>query len=180
MLKWITGLLVALFLSGCATAPAEIEKTATAPVSVAQVQKDSVSHLGKTVRWGGSILNVANRKDSTTIEVLSRPLSSSSRPLDKPGTGRFMVEIPGFVDPASYPVGRDLTVVGTLIRVDEKSVGEFPYQYPVLASINLHLWPEVVERDLYYPYYYDPFFGPPMFHPWPYYSPAWRHHPYYW
>lgn len=168
-----------LALTACSTAPKEIQSTEAEVVTVQQVQNDPEAFVGKTVRWGGSILNVANKKDTTEIQLLSRPLSAAARPLDKPGNGRFMVEVPGFVDPAEYPVGRDLTVVGSVNRIEEKAVGEYPYRYPVLVGATLHLWPERVNRDPYYPYYHDPFFSPP-FHRWPYYSPFWHPHPYYW
>lgn len=176
MVRTLLTILTLALLSGCATTPLDIEKAATTTVLVSEVQASAKDHVGKDVRWGGTILTVSNKKDQTTIEILSRPMGKGARPLDKPGIGRFLVEVTGFLDPAEYPSGRDLTVVGTIQRVDEKTIGEFPYRYPVITGTNLHLWPEVVDRD---PYLYDPFYGP--YYPrWPYRHPYWHPHSLYW
>ena len=173
-------LLAALMtLTGCATGvPESIRDPNVSPVDVAQVQGQPQRYLGQRVRWGGSIIGITNGKRLTEIEILARPLDASGAPnRDAPGRGRFIAEVTSFLDPAEYPKDRELTLVGILIGVVTRPVGEFPYDYPVVRTEARHLWP-VPASVLYGPPYpgfgpwYDPWFGP-WYDPWyrPFYRP---------
>src|SRR4051794_37457079 len=57
--------------------------------------------------WGGKILGVRNRADTTEVEIVAYPLDRAQRP--DPGAqtlGRFVISLPGFVEPLDYPSGR--------------------------------------------------------------------------
>ena len=167
-------LLSAAFIGGCSSATPQLIRRAPADdIRVADVQQDPGQFNGTEVRWGGSIISVENYKQDTLIELLSRPLSSAGKPaFGKPGQGRFLVRVEGFLDPEEYPKGRLLTATGRVVGIIERPVGEFPYHYPVLGAKAYYLWPE--ELDHRYPYYRDPFFNP--WHPWH----PWYRQPYYW
>jgi outer membrane lipoprotein len=97
---------------------------------------------GKSVQWGGTIVSTANLQNSTQIEVLAYPLDSSGRPnTDRAAQGRFILERSGYLEPASYAAGRQVTVVGTVSGTRTGRVGEADYVYPVVAAKQLHLWP---------------------------------------
>lgn len=176
MIRLFFALLASSLMGACSSLPKSTDGQDVIPISVSEVQQSPESHLGKAVRWGGSVISVTNKKHHTLVEVLSKPLSRGTRPTDKPGQGRFFLEISGFVDPQSYPINRDITVVGTIDGVQERLIGEFPYRYPVLQSIAVHLWPDDSNDRLYH---YDPFYGP--FYPgWPH-GYRYRHsHPFFW
>jgi len=98
---------------------------------------------GKSVQWGGTIVSTANLKNSTQIEVLAYPLDSNGRPnTDGAAQGRFILERAGYLEPASYAAGRQVTVVGTVSGTRTGRVGEADYVYPVVAAKQLHLWPQ--------------------------------------
>jgi len=165
--------LLALTLSGCVTGtPETIRQGPLASISVAQAQRDAPRFLGQPVRWGGEILSVQNREDTTQIEVLARPLDADGEPRSNAeGDGRFIAEIPEFVDPAEYPQGRQLTVRGRLLWLETRPVGDYPYRYPVVAAEQWHLWPEEPAR-LVVPAYPHPWYDPWYFdryRPWHYY-----------
>jgi outer membrane lipoprotein len=135
-----------LVLGACATGPA----FDTTGVNRALTAKNSVGKLpgveGKQVLWGGVILRTTNLKDSTDIEVLSYPLDSDQKPqTDQPPLGRFLFQVKGYLEPATYAKDRLITVVGRLSRSQAGKVGESDYVYPVIAAEQLYLWPE--ERD---------------------------------
>jgi len=45
-------------------------------------------------------VSVENQNNSTLIEIIGRPLVGEGRPdISRPSNGRFIAEIPGFVDP---------------------------------------------------------------------------------
>lgn len=167
-----------LVLGGCATGrvPEAIRDPALPSPAVTEVQQRPETFIGQRVRWGGSILNVHNAPDSTRIEILARTLNRSGEPDDDArGQGRFIVELPGFKDPAEYPKQRRLTVVGPLVRLETRDVGEYPYPYPVVAGDVWYLWPDppTVAAPLPYDYpWYRPWYGP-WYGPWsgPWYGP---------
>jgi len=161
---------VILLLAGCASSrvPPAIGKAPEKPVLVSQVQQEPERFLDRRVRWGGTIVAVRNLKQTTEIEILSRPLDSGGKPRGKePGTGRFIALLTGFADPAEYPEKRLLTVTGRLQRVETRPIGEYPYSYPVVAVEQPYLWPKPPPPEP--PYFYpDPWYYPWHYpwHPW--------------
>ncbi len=129
------------FLGGCAhVVPEEIRKEVDRGLTPQQIFKEPEAHSGKTVMLGGIILAVANTKDSTYIEVLERPLSSTGKPLDTDESrGRFMIRYDGYLDPAIYSKGKALTVVGALSGTIPGKIGEMEYKYPLIISKNIYL-----------------------------------------
>ncbi|WP_295384446.1 Slp family lipoprotein [uncultured Thiodictyon sp.] len=177
-------------LGGCASpVPQAIRSAPGQALTVAQVQQDPASVAGQRVRWGGTIIAVANLADATEIEVLSRPLESDGEPrIGQPGAGRFIARVTGFVDPAEYQKDRVLTVFGTLSGAETRAVGRYAYAYPVLRVETRYLWPTAPPQGTYRPYDYPGWYGPwgpwgpyglgydPWFAPYgPYRGRGWRH-----
>jgi outer membrane lipoprotein len=173
--------LALLTAGGCATSvPSAIRAPLQAVPTVAEVQQAPEQHIGRQVRWGGSILGVQNLADSTEIEVLARPLEDDGEPRASGAeAGRFIVRLPGFVDPAEYPKDRLLTVVGPITGLVTRDIGAYPYRYPVVAASSRYLWPEA-EPPTAYPYPWPWFYGQygygPWYAPWygPWYGPRYR------
>lgn len=146
-MKSIFGKLLAIsyaivFLSSCAhVVPQEIRREVDRGLTPQQIFKEPDAHSGKTVMLGGIILAVANTKDSTYIEVLEKPLSSTGKPLDTDESrGRFMIRYDGYLDPAIYTKGKSLTVVGALSGTIPGKIGEMEYKYPLIVSKNIYLF----------------------------------------
>jgi outer membrane lipoprotein len=164
-------LILILFVTGCASSqvPQGIRHAPAGAVAVSEVQQEPDRFLEQRVRWGGTIIAVHNRKRTTEIEILSRPLASNGEPrAEAPGEGRFIAQLVGFADPTEYPQRRLLTVAGRLEQVQIRPVGEYPYPYPVVAVEQTYLWPEPpVQQPYWYPYvWYDPWY--PWGWPWYY------------
>ncbi len=131
-----------LLLSACASGPTfntgGVDRTLT-PRGVAAEPQQATR---KYVLWGGTILDTTNLKDSTRIEVLAYPLDTDKRPQrDRDPLGRFILEQPGFLEPASYAEGRLVTAVGRVTGTRAGRVDESDYAYPVMTSRQLYLWP---------------------------------------
>jgi outer membrane lipoprotein len=141
-------MLLLLLLSACASGPV----FNTGGVDRSLIPRDVASRpqpaTGKSVQWGGVIIGTSNLKDSTQIEVLAYPLDTDERPqTDGTPLGRFILEQRGYLEPASYAEGRQLTVVGTVTGIRAGQVGESDYNYPVITARQLHLWPAGFRRD---------------------------------
>ncbi len=167
---------ILLWLSGCASRlPQSIEQAPGESIAIAQVQKTPQSFLGKEVRWGGDILEVANTGDHTDVLVLGRELSKKGEPVvDGQVDARFIARFAGFREPAVFPQDKRLTVSGVISGVEQRKVGEYSYPYPVVEVRESHLWPDPRPRDEHR-YYYGPYYG------WgPYYRYPWWGYPYWW
>ncbi|HYQ71018.1 MAG TPA: Slp family lipoprotein [Gammaproteobacteria bacterium] len=98
--------------------------------------------IGKSVLWGGSILEVTNLAYTTRVELQAYPLDREGKPRpDAEPQGRFLLEQDGFLEPLSYTGGRLLTVSGTLRRVETCQVNVSQQPCPVIEARQLHLWP---------------------------------------
>lgn len=155
-----------LVLSGCATVPAQLAGDQFSTMTPKQAAA-APSH-GEHVRWGGEIIKVEPKSESTCFEVLSRPLWRDARPKRRAdSSGRFIACSSGFYDPELYRKGRDLTVVGLVDGSEQHKVGEYNYTYAHVAADHVHLWSIHDNRDQMGPWsrYNDPFWGP--------YDPFW-------
>jgi outer membrane lipoprotein len=135
-------LTVLLFLlTACASAPT-FNTVGVDPLLTPQgVAAKPQPATGKSVQWGGTIVNTTNLQGSTQIEVLAFPLDSDGRPKrDDTAQGRFILERTGYLEPASYAEGRQVTVVGTVSGTRTGKVGGADYTYPVITARQLHLW----------------------------------------
>lgn len=170
---WLAGAILGA-TAGCATTlPEAIREPPNPDVAVAAVQASAERYRGTQVRWGGTLLAVRNRPQVTELEILSRPLGWSGRPEDEgPGMGRFVAEVTGFLDPATLPTDRLVTVAGTVAGAETRSVGDYPYVYPVVRADHYRLWAPPVPEPYWhrYPLAYPPYpWGPWWHRPWPYY-----------
>ncbi len=164
-------LVVALSLGACATAPKNIRTPVAGPTVLAAVQ-DTNRHMGARVRWGGTIVEVENRRADTWVQVVARRLQRNGRPLDTSATtGRFIAQVPGFLEPEEYQRGREITVVGRLTKGVTRNIGKYPYQFPVVQVDDLYLWEPLPEYD---PYFNSPYIWGPFYDPWWPYRPLYR------
>jgi outer membrane lipoprotein len=146
----------AFMLSACVTIPQPLrgEFPEVAPEHAAVTQR---------VRWGGRVIDVLPGPEQTCLEVLGMPLDSSARPFDLDADiGRFRACKPGFLDPAVFISGREVTVIGAIGSEVERRIGEYTYRMPQLLVETLFLWPERPEVDYIY-LHSDGFFG---YYPW--------------
>ena len=97
---------------------------------------------GEIVMLGGKIIEVQPMGDQTELTVLQLPLNASDRPTDSDQSeGRYIVRSEGFLDPAIYPAGTLITVVGQVQGGEERTIGKMPYRYPVIVPEEIKKWP---------------------------------------
>jgi outer membrane lipoprotein len=134
----------ALLGSACATTPfpEELTRSVDRSLTLKELRADPRAHIGARLILGGDIVSTVPRPGETEIEVLSHRLVGGSVPERGDRTdGRFLVRTREFLDPAVYARGRRLTVLGTVVRQEERRVGELPFAYPVISAERIKLWP---------------------------------------
>jgi outer membrane lipoprotein len=172
---WLYGLAVML-LVGCAASntydPIRDADFKGPSLQAVRAGVDPDAFKSARVRWGGVIAKIENHRAETWLEIVEHPLERSGRPRDVSASeGRFIARITGFLDPTIYAAGRQITVIGTLTDEIQRTIGEYPYQFPVIAVEQYQLWEQRQEPAvIYYP---SPFWDP-WFWPRPYYYPYYR------
>jgi len=169
--KFLLILCFAGMIVSCAPLSREIMRQVDESLTYQVVQQDPQRYMGKTVLWGGVIIETINKRDETVMKVRQAELDMIKRPqtLDR-SAGRFLVKSAGFLDPEIYGEGREITVAGEVAGKEVLPLGNTQYSYPVLLAKKIYLWEK---QKPYYPYWGDyPY--------WWYGYPPWGYPPYYW
>lgn len=133
--------LVCLTLGACAT-PVFKDLGNVVAVEPSDVQQSPDRFATSEVIWGGRILGVENRERNTEVEVIGYPLDRDQQPLpEAPTVGRFILILPGFVEPLDYPVGRHLSVRGVVSGTRLGVVDKHDYLFPLLQAQEVTVWP---------------------------------------
>ena len=148
-----------LMVSGCAhVISKDLRKASDTTLTLRQVLQNPSASRGKTVVWGGEIIETLNQKDGTTqIEVFQRPVDRRGEPEETVASeGRFLINADQYLDPYIYQKGKRITVAGELIGEELKPIGGMDYRYPLLLSKQIYLWPDYYYSSYPYYYYYNP------------------------
>jgi outer membrane lipoprotein len=134
----------ALALAGCATAISrEGLKRVDDDLDFSRLLRDPQAHMGKTVLFGGTIIETENYPHRTVLAVIQYPLGSGNRPdAGKSSGGRFLASTQEFLDPAIYRPGRQVTVLGYVSGQEARPLQERMYTYPIIELSEIYLWPE--------------------------------------
>ena len=141
VLEWITPLIL-LWLAACAsTISSEVLKDVDQSIRFEALLENPDAFQGKTVLFGGDIIKTENSPDKTLIVVLQRSLNSDKKPSGGgKSAGRFIVSVPGFLDPAIFQPGRQITGVGVVVGKEVRALDDIEYIYPVIDRRRLYLW----------------------------------------
>lgn len=138
--------IVSLSIAGCATTPAINTEGVDLGLMPKRAVAESETLQGKSVLWGGVIINSTNLKDSTQFEMLAYPLDTNQRPITSDNAlGRFLAIQPGYLETTDYTQGRQMTIKGVLAGTRTGRVGESEYVYPLVNIKQLHLWEKEAE-----------------------------------
>lgn len=137
----IPALVSCALLCACAT-PVFRDVDHAVEVTASDIQQNSDAYRGAEVVWGGRIVAIENRTETTEVEVVAYPLDRDQQPMpEAPSQGRFMLVLPGFVEPLDYAAGRHLTVHGVLAGTRVGHVQERAYLYPMVRAMDVKVWP---------------------------------------
>jgi outer membrane lipoprotein len=110
--------------------------------SFAEMQQASPKYRGDVALLGGKVVEILTTADATELIVLQLEIGSGDRPQDNDRSqGRFLVRSTRFIDPAVFPPGTLITVVGRLKGSETRPIGKMPYSYPVIEPLEMKKWP---------------------------------------
>jgi outer membrane lipoprotein len=135
-----------LFSSACSSGPEviprELESQIDSSVSFPQLLASPAAYSGKTVVLGGEVLSAKRLQDGTQLEILQLPVQGDDPPAWRrsESQGRFLAFDRGGLDPASYPPGTRVTVVGEVTGERVQPLDDSDYRYPTVAVKHVHVW----------------------------------------
>lgn len=155
-MKPLIAVAMALALGACASAPKPLQGQFSTLLPDEAAKREAT---GELVRWGGHIVSVETRSQSSCFEIVAAPLGSGGRPrnVDR-SEGRFIACRAGFYEPEVFKPGREVTISGRIEAFETRKVGAYDYHYPLVAADVVYLWPE--QRDV------DVIVEPAFFHGW--------------
>jgi len=153
-------------ISSCASVISpELRARVDSSITFEEVAQNPNSYEGKTVLWGGEIVQTLPQENGTDlIEVLEWPLSWREEPRRTVSfQGKFLVLIKEPLDLPLYKTGIKITVAGeiegSMLGEKLKSASDPTYRYPLVLSEETHFW-----KDYFSPYsspepYVDPWWS---------------------
>ena len=110
-------------------------------ISFSEILRSPEQYRGKVVRLGGVILDVVNKEEGSTLEILEQPLNWRGRPKpDDDSGGRFIAVFGEFLDKEIYRMDRQVTIIGEITGMKTAPIGEGTYNYPLLSGREIRLW----------------------------------------
>jgi outer membrane lipoprotein len=175
--------------TGCiAVISDQVRQQADRTLAFGQLYAMPDAYIGRTVILGGYIVRIWNVPGETFLDVLQRPLDAEDRPiLTQQSAGRFLVRCDQYLNPLIYTAGRMVTVAGRVLGPYTDTVGERDTVYPLLACVEIYLWPPSTPIEVYPavpwwwewdPWYWEPWPWPPSHYHWRRWQhPRHPHHP---
>ncbi len=148
-MRIIVLLLLTTLLAACQTQDSKPDPALAAQPSPQQISLGQQKPRdGALLTWAGKVQAVENLPSRTRIEVLSYPANSKRQPItEQRATGRFIVDMEGFLEPRDLMPGTPVTVQGRYLKTKEGKVGQAPYRYPLISGEKLDVWrSKVTER----------------------------------
>lgn len=109
--------------------------------SFARVAENPTAFVDRHLLLGGVILSVEDEENGSLLELMQWQLTPWGEPLALDTAGhRFLVRSKQPLDPGDYQRGRLVTLTGQVLGSETRLLGEHPYDYPLFALQEIHLW----------------------------------------
>jgi outer membrane lipoprotein len=141
--------LLASACSGSKVIPPELEEQIDSSVSFRDIQASPQALQGRTVLLGGEVLGARRLEDGVELEVLQLPVKDDDPPTERrtESEGRFFAIDRSSGDPASFPPGTKVTLVGAVAGEETRRLDESSYRYPIVEVKHLYVWSEDAYRE---------------------------------
>ncbi len=133
-----------LIMQGCTYAiSSDVARQADKTIPFSRIEADPELYRGTLVILGGTIAKTSSKDHTTFVEVKYKDLDYWGKPYSRSRTnaGRFLVRYAGFLDPAVYSSGRDMTVAAVVEGIILQGIEDQAGFYPVLTAREIKLWP---------------------------------------
>jgi outer membrane lipoprotein len=129
-------------LAGCAHVMSDTSLAlADRSIGYAMIKKNPEALTGKTVLLGGVITGTRSSGDLMQLEIAQLPLLDNGVPDEySPSQGRFLLISGELLDPAHYPPGMFITVIGEIRGQRIQKLVGVDYRYPLVSAREIKLF----------------------------------------
>lgn len=141
--------LLASACSGSKVIPPELKEQIDSSVSFRDIQASPQALQGRMVLLGGEVLGARLVQDGVELEVLQLPVKGDDPPVERrtESQGRFLAIDRAAGDPASFPPGTKVTLVGAVAGEETRRLDESMYRYPIVEVRHLYVWSDDQYRE---------------------------------
>lgn len=145
--------IVVVILAACSSGPPvvpdDLRSQIDSSASFRDIQASPHQFQGRTVLLGGEVLSAKRTQEGIEFEILQLPVTADDPPAERlsESQGRFLATDRRPVDPASFPPGTRVTLVGEVRGDEERRLDDSNYNYPTLDVKHLHVWDPEVYRE---------------------------------
>ena len=141
--------LLASSCSGSKVIPPELKDQIDSSVSFRDIQASPQALQGRVVLLGGEVLGARLVQDGVELEVLQLPVKDDDPPVERrtESQGRFLAIYRAAGDPASFPPGTKVTLVGAITGEETRRLDESTYRYPIVEVRHLYVWSDDSYRE---------------------------------
>ncbi|HEX5549636.1 MAG TPA: Slp family lipoprotein [Nitrospira sp.] len=141
--------LLAPACSGSKVIPTELKEQIDSSVSFRDIQASPQALQGRTVLLGGEVLGARRVQEGVELEVLQLPVKDDDPPAERrtESQGRFLAIDRAAGDPASFPPGTKITLVGAVAGEETRRLDESTYRYPLVEVKHLYVWSDDSYRE---------------------------------
>lgn len=141
-------LMVLLMLAGCAARNPMNLEAVDSSATPNQMRQDFESYLGRTVQWGGLIVERLDENGKPLLEILAYPLRDGGSPDEyRLPTGLFLFNFTGEKDLTDLQPGLFVTVVGKITLPRGGEGGDRALPLPVVTGDQIYLWGNRYSND---------------------------------
>jgi outer membrane lipoprotein len=135
--------------SGPPVVPKEFQSQIDSSVSFRELQAAPQNYQGRTVLFGGEVLSAKRTQEGTELEIIQLPVSGDDPPAERrsESQGRFLALDRFAEDPAAFPPGTRVTLVGEVKGEEVRRLDESTYRYPTVEVKHLYVWDPEVYRE---------------------------------
>jgi outer membrane lipoprotein len=128
----------AFLLASCATIPSEFTKQVDPNLTFTDAKRAPEQFRGKILLLGGTVIERTDLPGMTQLRIYEHEIDSRYSPyIGGPSEGEFLIVIRSPVNPAKYPPGELVTMVGKLTGA-EPVTGHGPL--PSFDALYLRSW----------------------------------------
>ena len=141
--------LLASSCSGSKVIPPELKDQIDSSVSFRDIQASPQALQGRVVLLGGEVLGARLVQDGVELEVLQLPVKDDDPPVERrtESQGRFLAIDRAAGDPASFPPGTKVTLVGAVAGEETRRLDESMYRSPIVEVRHLYVWSDDQYRE---------------------------------
>jgi len=141
-----------LLLSACSGSkviPPDLKDQIDSSVSFRDIQASPQAMQGRTVLLAGEVLGARMVQGGIELEMLQLPVKGDDPPTERrtESQGRFFVIDRSAADPASFPPGTKITLVGEVTGEETRRLDESTYRYPIIEAKHVYVWSEDQYRE---------------------------------